>query len=130
MTSYLCDTQSLIWALTSPKLLSTKARNAILKADHEIWVSTASAYEIAFKYHLGKLPAVEPLISSFSRQVANLRATELAIDSTHALEAGRLDWQHRDPFDRILLAQATIEGLTLITADEALRSYAPLNTLW
>ncbi|GAA1048728.1 type II toxin-antitoxin system VapC family toxin [Arthrobacter russicus] len=130
MTSYLCDTQVLIWALTSPKLLSVKARNAILKADHEIWVSAASAYEIAFKYQVGKLPAVEPLISSFSRQVANLRASELAVDSTHAIEAGRLDWQHRDPFDRILLAQATIEGLTLITADDTLRDFAPLNTFW
>lgn len=130
MTGFLCDSQVLIWALDSPRKLSSKARRAISNPQNQVWVSAVSAYELSLKHRLGRLPGAEPLITSFSRQLGYLRATELAIDSTHAIEAGRMEWEHRDPFDRILVAQAMIEGLTLITADEAIREFAPLNTLW
>lgn len=130
MNGFLCDSRVLIWALGNPKKLSAKARRTIANIDNKLWVSAISAYEISLKYQLGRLPGAEPLVTSFSRQISYLNATELAVDSTHTVAAGRLDWEHRDPFDRILLAQAMIEGLTLITSDRALLEHAPLNTLW
>jgi PIN domain nuclease of toxin-antitoxin system len=65
-----------------------------------------------------------------SSQVAHLYASELAVSSPHTLAAGQLDWDHNDPFDRMIAAQAMVEGLTLVTADEDLHAFGPVATLW
>jgi PIN domain nuclease of toxin-antitoxin system len=126
----LLDTHVFLWALAEPKNLSTKARNAITQLENSVYVSPMTAYELSYKHHQGKLPAGAAIVASFGRQVAHLYASELAISAPHTLAAGQLDWEHKDPFDRILAAQAMVEGLTLVTADHDLHAFEPVTTLW
>ncbi|QHK20768.1 PIN domain-containing protein [Pseudarthrobacter psychrotolerans] len=126
----LLDTHVFLWALAEPRKLSTKARNAIAKLENSVYVSPMTAYELSYKHHQGKLPSGAAIVASFGRQVAHLYASELAISAPHALAAGQLDWEHKDPFDRILAAQAMVEGLTLVTADQELHAFEPVTTLW
>lgn len=126
----LLDTNVFLWALAEPKKLSTKARNAISKLENSVYVSPVTAYELSYKHHQGKLPSGAAIVASFGRQVAHLYATELTVSAPHALAAGQLEWEHKDPFDRILAAQAMVEGLTLVTADQDLQALAPVTTLW
>lgn len=126
----LLDTHVFLWALAEPKKLSTKARNAITKLENSVYVSPMTAYELSYKHHQGKLPSGSAIVASFGRQVAHLYASELAISAPHALAAGQLDWELKDPFDRILAAQAMVEGLTLVTADQELHAFEPVTTLW
>lgn len=130
MTRLLLDTHVFIWAISEPKRLSTKARNAIVKLENQVYVSPVTAYELSYKHRQGKLPSGAAIVTSFARQVAHLLAFELPVSAPHALAAGQLDWDHRDPFDRILAAQAMVEGLTLVTADEDLQAFEPVPTLW
>lgn len=126
----LLDTNVFLWALAEPKKLSTKARNAISKLENSVYVSPVTAYELSYKHHQGKLPSGAAVVASFGRQVAHLYATELTVSAPHALAAGQLEWEHKDPFDRVLAAQAMVEGLTLVTADQDLQAFAPVTTLW
>lgn len=130
MKRLLLDTHVFLWAIAEPKKLSTKARNAITTLENSVYVSPMTAYELSYKHHLGKLPSGAAIVASFGRQLAHLYASELAVSAPHALAAGQLDWEHKDPFDRILAAQALVEGLTLVTADEALQAFEPVATLW
>jgi PIN domain nuclease of toxin-antitoxin system len=130
MTQLLLDTHTFLWAISEPKRLSSKARNAIAKLENTVHVSPVTAYELSFKHQLGRLPGGDAIVNSFSRQVAHLYASELPVSTEHALAAGQLQWEHRDPFDRMLAAQAMVEGMTLVTADEALQEYGPLASLW
>lgn len=96
---------------------------------NELFVSSVSAWEIAVKHSLDKLPLPKPP-DEFVRQVMrDLIARPLPFAQEHALAARHLPWHHRDPFDRMLLCQAKVEGLTLVTADEAIRQYG-VPTLW
>ena len=95
-----------------------------------VFVSAASAWEVSTKVRLGKLPEAEMLCDRFHDIVTRLRAETLAITATHALLAGRMVWDHRDPFDRMLAAQAMVDDLTLVTRDRALRDLAGLSTIW
>lgn len=126
----LLDTHVFLWALAEPRKLSTRARNAITKLENSVYVSPMTAYELSYKHHQGKLPAGAAIVASFGRQVAHLYASELSISAPHALAAGQLDWEHKDPFDRMLAAQAMVEGLMLVTADEELHAFEPVTTLW
>ncbi|CCQ44185.1 PIN domain protein [Pseudarthrobacter siccitolerans] len=130
MTRLLLDTHVFLWAVAEPKRLSSKARSSITKLENQIFVSPVTAYELSYKHRQGKLPFGAAIITSFGRQVAHLYASELAISSPHTLAAGQLDWDHKDPFDRMLAAQAMVEGLTLVTADENLQVFEPVATLW
>jgi PIN domain nuclease of toxin-antitoxin system len=126
----LLDTHVFLWAIAEPKMLSTKARNAITKLENDVFVSAVTAYELSYKHRLGKLPGGDAIVNSFSRQVAHLEASEIDISATHAVAAGQLGWEHRDPCDRLLAAQAMTEGMTLVTDDVRLHGYEPLATLW
>lgn len=130
MTAHLLDTHALLWALTAPDRLGPAALEVIADADSTLWVSAASAWEIATKNRRGRLGQADGLLAGYSRHLIRLGATELPITSDHALLAGTLDWEHRDPFDRMIAAQAMIEGLTLITGDAQLRSLGGVATLW
>ena len=130
MTRLLLDTHVFIWAISEPKRLSAKARNAIVKLENQVYVSPVTAYELSYKHRQGKIPSGAAIVTSFARQVAHLLAAELPVSAPHAQAAGQLDWDHRDPFDRILAAQAMVEGLTLVTADEDLQAFQPVTTLW
>jgi PIN domain nuclease of toxin-antitoxin system len=114
----LLDTHSLLWWLADDHRLSPEMRGAV--ADTEVvLVSTASAWEISFKKALGKLAAPDDLPSQLVRH----QFTVLPIHLSHAVRYGDLPLIHRDPFDRMLVAQAQVEGLTIVTRDPAIAAY-------
>ena len=112
----LLDTSALLWLVSAPEKVSDSARELLRDPSTEIVVSAASAWEIAIKSRLGRLNG-EPLLSTWSDILDDMTATELAIDAGDAILAGRLSWEHKDPFDRVLVAQAARRNLTLATSD-------------
>ncbi|MHB8507962.1 MAG: type II toxin-antitoxin system VapC family toxin [Candidatus Dormibacteria bacterium] len=116
----LLDTHALLWALADPGKLSAAARAAITDADNEVLVSAATTWEIAIKRALGRLEAPAELEEAIDR--TGFQA--LPITVAHTLVAGALPPLHTDPFDRILVAQAQLEGLTLVTRDTRMAAYA------
>ena len=123
ITRALLDTHVLLWTLMEPERLSIKVRKWIEDTGNEIFVSSASAWEISTKYRLGRLPLAESAVRALSAHLQRLGATPLPITIEHALLAGSFQAPHRDPFDRMLAAQALIEGLVLITTDPAFRHF-------
>lgn len=113
------DTHALLWALGEPERLNRRAREAIEEPANVRLVSSASAWEIATKHRLGRLPGAEVILKAFSRHLRHLRARELPISSEHAILAGTYAHSHRDPFDRMLAAQCRIEGAVIVSADRA-----------
>ena len=113
----LLDTCTLIWAAVSPKSLTPKARRIIADKNNAILVSAASAWEIATKVRLGKLPGVEHLERDFVDTINGAGYTALSIDTESALRAGRLASAHRDPFDRMIAAQALGLDIPVLSPD-------------
>jgi PIN domain nuclease of toxin-antitoxin system len=116
----LLDTHALIWILSDDPRLTAEAREAISDPETFVAVSPASAWEIEIKRALGKLDAPNDLL----QQVADARFVPLSITLEHAITAGALPPHHRDPFDRMLIAQALLEGLTIATRDPRFERYA------
>jgi PIN domain nuclease of toxin-antitoxin system len=125
----LLDTQCLLWWFTEPERLNSKAIEQIIDLDNEIFFSVASAWEIAIKVGIGKLPLPEPVDIYIASRMQLLGAKYLDIVFPHACQVAKLPLLHRDPFDRILVAQAQIERMTLVTADKILTEY-DLDLLW
>ena len=119
----LVDTQSWLWMVAAPERLSPRARRVLEDSSHTLMLSVASAWEIAIKYGLGKLGLPEPPAAFVPSRLASLQMQVLAIELAHVLRVAALPSHHRDPFDRLLVAQAQIENLTILTADPALRAY-------
>lgn len=130
MTELLVDTHVLLWALTDPQKLSSAADEALADPDTVVWVSAATAWEIATKVRIGKLPGAETLVLDYSRHLESWRATQLAIDSADSLLAGSIAWEHRDPFDRMIVAQAIRRGLSLVSADKVFDGLPAVDRLW
>lgn len=128
--SYLLDTHVVLWALTEPTRLGHAAREVIEDRSSRLVVSAVSAWEIATKRRLGKLPQADVLLSAYSKHLDRLGVDRLAVSEDHALLAGRLDWSHRDPFDRMLAAQSMIESMVIITGDPAFAGCPGVPTLW
>lgn len=126
----LLDTHALLWALAEPDRLSPIARSHIGDRANELLVSAASAWEISTKVRLGKLPGAVALVAGYASLVDRLGASMLAISQEHALYAGGLDWRHRDPFDRVLAAQAVLENARLVTVDHVFGELDSVQTLW
>lgn len=126
----LLDTHTLLWALAEPGRLSPRAADVVRDAGNTLLVSAASAWEIATKQRLGRLPSAGAIVAGYSAHLARLRVEELPIRSVHALIAGGFLVEHRDPFDRMLAAQAIIEGVPLLTDDRAFGTFAELVTIW
>ncbi len=126
----LVDTHVLLWALRDPTRLSAKATAIIEDPTMPVLVSAATAWEIATKHRVGKLPGVDGLVAGFEDTLREGLLTELPVTAGHALLAGRLEWSHRDPFDRILAAQAVSERVPLITSDAAFASVPELDVVW
>jgi PIN domain nuclease of toxin-antitoxin system len=118
----LLDTHIFIWCVDDDPALSVAAWSMIETAD-AVYVSSASLWEATIKHHLGKL-RVEP--ERLAAAVSSSGFLELSISIRHAIAVGRLPALHRDPFDRLLLAQAMSEPLHLLTADTQLAPYSPL----
>ena len=103
--------------------LSRYARTAIAEAKNTIIVSAASAWEIAIKVRLGKLPAAVDLVSDFAARIGHERFELLAISVDHSLRAGLLPGPHKDPFDRMLIAQAQAQSLPIMSNEEIFEDY-------
>lgn len=127
--TYLLDTHVFLWAAMQPGELSPKVRRLLENSANVLVVSAASAWEIAVKFRLGKLPFAKAVVRDFDEVTSRLAAQVLPISHVHALRAGGYRQDHRDPFDRILIAQAEIEGLPLISKDRALRQFG-VELLW
>lgn len=125
----LLDTHALLWWWTDDARLSAAARSAIADEANEVYVSAASAWEVATKHRLGKLTEVPQAAPRFAELVAADGFASLPIAQHHALKAGAYPHEHRDPFDRMLAAQSAIEGMTLVTCDAALPAFGG-DTLW
>lgn len=123
MNRYLLDTHTLIWWLKDDERLSKTAKSLVANIDNTIYVSSASFWEISTKNRIGKLPDLNGVIDHLVPLVRKEGFQDLRISSEHAFEAGRFDNPHRDPFDRMLAAQAMQEGLSLITKDPAFESF-------
>ena len=120
----LLDTHALLWALLAPRRLSPTAADAIEDGANEVFVSVVSAWEIEIKRAKGKLPIQVPLSDALSEQ----RFKTLPVTLPYVLAVESLPRRHRDPFDRMLIAQAQLEGMTLVTSDREVRHY-PVATL-
>ena len=118
----LLDTHLLLWAAGAPERLSTPARELIENTENELWFSAASLWEITIKHGLGRRDfRVEP--SQFRRALLENGYRELPVLGPHTLATGHLPPIHKDPFDRLLVAQAETEGALLLTTDEILARY-------
>ncbi|MGH8680673.1 MAG: type II toxin-antitoxin system VapC family toxin [Burkholderiales bacterium] len=125
----LLDTHALVWWLLDDPALPKRVAGALRAPGNEILVSSASAWEIATKYRLGRMPQAESLVQGFREILAEQRFVALPVSVEHALAAGLLKADHADPFDRMLVAQARLEGLRLVTGDRALKPLVPA-VLW
>ena len=125
----LLDTHALLWWLADDAALPSLARKNISSRAHTIYVSAASAWEIATKFRIGKLPQVAELASHFDSIIESESFEPLPISTAHGVRAGLLPGPHRDPFDRMLIAQAHSEGLTLVSNDKIFDEYK-LRRLW
>ena len=115
----LLDTHALLWWLSGDAALPPHARTVIGDPDNEVFVSAASAWEIATKHRLGKLPGAGPLAVDFAREVEAQGFLPLPITLAHGQDAGALSLLNRDPFDRMLVAQALAERMVLVSNETA-----------
>jgi PIN domain nuclease of toxin-antitoxin system len=125
----LLDTHALVWWLLDDPALPKRVAAALRAPGNEVFVSSASAWEIATKYRLGRMPQAESLVQGFREILEEQRFAALPVSVEHALAAGLLKAEHTDPFDRMLVAQARLEGLRLVTGDQALKPLVS-TVLW
>jgi len=126
---YLLDTHTLIWWMTADPRLSSAARSLIARKENTSVVSAVSAWEMATKVRLGRLPAAADLVQNFVADLEGQRMEILAITAPHAIRAGLLPGPHKDPFDRMLIAQAQAENVPIVSNDRALDGYG-VRRLW
>jgi len=117
----LLDTHLLLWWLDASPALSTQARGMIRDPENTVFVSAVSLWEIWLKQSLGKLR----LPADFTERLAAEPFESLPLTASHTQPVSLLPWRHRDPFDRMLIAQAQVENLVLLTADGLLTAYGP-----
>jgi PIN domain nuclease of toxin-antitoxin system len=125
----LLDTHALLWWLTDDAKLPQHAADTIRHPGNVVFVSAASAWEVTTKHRIGKLPTATRLAHDFAGQLQMERFEPLAISIEHAQRAGFLAGPHKDPFDRMLIAQAQAENLVLVSNEKVFDSYGVLR-LW
>lgn len=125
----LLDTQCWLWMQVSPEKLNEQAHALLVDPANDLLLSAASSWEITIKYTLGKLPLPAPPATYVPDRLRTGGVTPLAVSHSHALAVSELPYHHRDPFDRLLVAQARLDGLALLTADGALSRY-DVHIVW
>lgn len=119
----LLDTHVWLWMRSAPERLAAPARARLEDGANELFLSVASAWEIAIKYRLGKLRLPEPPARFIPGRMVALRVAALPVELRHTFEVAVLPMHHADPFDRLLVAQARVDRLRLCTADRSLAAY-------
>ena len=125
----LLDTHTLLWFVEDSPALSGRAKAAIEDLDNTPAYSIVSVWEMAIKISVGKLAVSRPLYPELARLLRERGFEQLQISYRHASEVARLPWHHRDPFDRLLIAQASVENLPIVSVDEVFDDYA-VTRLW
>jgi PIN domain nuclease of toxin-antitoxin system len=125
----LLDTHALIWWLAADQALPSTARDAIADPSNDVFVSAASAWEIATKHRIGKLPEASLLAADVAGFVSEQGFIELPVTIRHGQLAGSLPGIHKDPFDRLLVAQAILADMQIVSRDEILSAYG-IARLW
>ena len=125
----LLDTVTFLWAVTDAPDLSDDARELFVDPGNEVYLSAVSAWEIAVKYALGRLPLPEPPERFVPIQRQQHGIDPLPLDEEAALHLARLPLLHKDPFDRMLVCQAIVHGLVILTPDKLVNQY-PVRTMW
>lgn len=125
----LLDTHTLIWAVDDPDQIPSVAMTTMADPANERLISTATIWEMAIKFGKGRLPLSLPYRTWIDKVIADLALTMLPITLDHAERQTELPWHHRDPFDRLLAAQALIEGIPLVSADAIFDQYG-VNRVW
>jgi len=125
----LLDTHAFLWWLAGDEALSMPARNAIADEANEIFVSAASAWEMTTKHRIGKLPGLDPIAADLEAAIVGQGFRALPISLRHGQIAGGLPSPHRDPFDRMLIAQAMLDDLILVSNEEPFDAYG-VRRLW
>jgi PIN domain nuclease of toxin-antitoxin system len=120
---FLLDTQALLWAATEPERLQVEAREALEDGTHDVLVSSVTAWEIAIKQSLGKLDLAQPAEIWLPEVIRRTGLEPAPIELAAALRVRALPWHHRDPFDRLLIAQALEGGYTIVTRDVVFGRY-------
>ena len=125
------DTHTLAWAVGNPLRLGQASYVLLSDPKNTLLVSPACIWEMSIKHHLGKWPEVAPFLDEelYRSFVSQLGAEELPVRATHARLAGQFEVEHKDPFDRMLVAQTLLEGATLVTQDPAFKAF-PVPVLW
>ena len=126
---FLLDTHALVWSVFDPEKLTERAREALEDGENEIYVSAVSAFEIANKVRIGKLEFCRPLAEAFSDHALREGFRHLGLDHEHARLGGSLSFAHKDPFDRLLIAQAQIGQMTLVSNETRFDDYGVIR-LW
>lgn len=129
MVRLLLDTHSFLWFIEGSSLLSTNARSAIDDVTSEVFLSVASLWEIAIKVNIGKLSLHQPYATLIPQMLQLNRIQLLNISFAHTAAVASLPLHHRDPFDRMLVAQSLVEGMALVSVDTALDVYG-VTRLW
>lgn len=124
----LLDTHILLWLVSNPSNIDAKVLATLEAPDTTVWVTAASAWEISIKTRIGRLDG-EPLLSAWNDILADMSTAEIPIESADAILAGRLPWDHKDPFDRVIVAQALRRNLTIATRDTKVIDAALTTTL-
>ncbi len=122
LVTVILDTCSLLWWWSDPTHLSDRVRAIVEEPETSVYVSPASAWEIATKYRIKKLPAGDRVMREWEHRIGTDRFTELSITAAHAFRAGTLLGSHRDPFDRMIAAQSILERLPVVTPDARIES--------
>lgn len=126
----LLDTSTLLWAVHDPGSLSSRARALLVSPEEELFVSAVTAVELSIKVRLGKLPAVGMAVRDYLPwALPQLGARSLPFSADHGAAVELLPRHHKDPFDWMLIAQARVEGLTILTNDRYIRIY-DVRTVW
>lgn len=129
MSNLILDTHTLLWWLFDDPRLSTAARASIANPKARIWVSAASAWEVATKARLGKLPEASDVPTKLPQYIRQARFLELPVTIEHSLKAGALPGPHRDPFDRMLIAQSFVTDYPVVTTDQVFKEYGA-KVIW
>ncbi len=116
MTAILLDTHVFLWLVSTPDRIPPPVRETLADQANELFVSAASAWEVAIKTRIGRLDG-GPLLSTWNETLTRMHADDLTIDSSDGVMAGQLNWGHKDPFDRMIVAQAARRNLTIATRD-------------
>ncbi len=127
---YLLDTHVLLWLLTEPARLSDAAQRLLSDAANRLHVSAASAWEIATKCRLGKLPLADSITMNFEQHLRRAAVETIDISTDHAILGGAIGWAHRDPFDRVIAATAMAEGIALVSSDPVFGGLNGLRVIW